>query len=63
MVLSSHRTTFSTPGAFARLRARNKNIFNRLKAFIESAHDNSTSKEGKKALNKVLMSTEISLHR
>lgn len=51
----------STPGALARLRARNKNIFNRLKAFIESAHDNSTSKEGKKALNKVLKSFDKAL--
>ena len=51
----------STPGALARLRARNKNIFNRLKAFIQSAHDNSTSKEGKKALNKVLKSFDKAL--
>ncbi len=51
----------STPGALARLRARNKNIFNRLKAFMESARDNSTSKEGKKALNKVLKSFDKAL--
>ena len=59
--MSCHRITFSTPGALARLRARNKNIFNRLKAFIQSAHDNSTSKEGKKALNKVLKSFDKAL--
>ncbi|MBQ8566487.1 MAG: hypothetical protein IJ445_02740 [Clostridia bacterium] len=44
----------STPSALAKLRARDKGLFDKLKASIESARDKTTSREGKRALNKVL---------
>lgn len=48
----------STPSALAKLRARNKNVFAKLKAALEASRDDTTSKEAKKAINKVLKNFE-----
>ena len=48
----------STPSALAKLHARNKNVFAKLKAAVEASRDDTTSKEAKKAINRVLKNFE-----